>query len=48
MAISFEVRERSERKKQEPTGNGVTNGDRTGEPELDERTRLLGHEYNAT
>ena len=48
MAISFEIRERSERKKQEAIGNEVTNGHSTREPELDERTRLLGHEHNAT
>ena len=48
MSISFEIRERSKRKKHEGTGNEVTNGHSTGEPELDERTRLLGHEHNAT
>lgn len=45
MAISYEIRER---KKPEATGNEVANGHSPGEPELDERTRLLGREHNAT
>ena len=48
MAISFEIRERNERKKPEATGNEAANRHSPGEPELDERTRLLGHEDNAT
>ena len=45
MAISYEIRER---KKPEATGNEVANGHSPGEPELDEQTRLLGREHNAT
>lgn len=48
MAISFELRERRERKKQETMETGVPNGRIEEESGVDERTRLLGNEQNNT